>query len=137
MERGTTPDMITKEVRMHIKNILHRRGGRRHLAIEELIDTIRQHFTRQGVILEEYKLKALQLEGKLTEVKVSSIVETNYKEKCQKLEQDADYDRKWKARYKKHHARQAAEIDELKKKLGIPEVPWYEQHLNDPVETVN
>ena len=137
METQPITDIITKEVRKGIKNILQRRGARRQLAIEELIDTVRQHFTRQGVIIEEFKLKALISEGNLTEVKVANMVETNYKEKCQKLEEAAAYDRKWKARYKKYHETQAAEIDDLKKKLGIPEVPWYEQHLNDPKPELN
>ena len=129
--------MISKEVRNHLQNILQRRGQRRHLAIEQFVDSMRQHFNRQGVIIEEYKLKALKLEDNLTEVKVSTIVETNYKKKCQKLEEEAAYDKKWKTRYKRHHERQAEEIEELKKKLGIPKVPWYEQGENDPPETVN
>ena len=135
MKSTTTTDIITKEVRKQIKNILNRRGRRRQLAIEELIDTVRQHFTRQGIIIEEFKLRALQSEGNLTEMKVNSIVETDYKEKCTKLEQEAAYDRKWKARYKKHHQRQEEEIKELKKKLGIPILPWYEQGKDDPIET--
>ena len=135
MERKTTIATITTDVRKHMKNILQRRGTRRQLAIEELIDTVRQHYTHQGVIIEEYKLKALQLEGNLTEVKVNSIVETNYKAKCQKLEQEAIVDRQWKARYKKHHANQELAIKELKKKLGIDDVPWYAQDSNDSVQT--
>ena len=123
------------EVRKGIKSILQRRGTRRQLAIEELIDTVQQNFIRQGVIIENYKLRALQLEGNLTELQVNSIVETNYKDKCKKLEEEAKIDRKWKARYKKHHQNQEEEIKELKKQLGIKEVPWYEQHLNDPVQT--
>ena len=126
---------ITMDVRKHIKSILQRRGTRRQIAIEELLDMVRQQFTRQGVKIEEYKLRALQLEGNLTEVKVNSIVETNYKDKCQKLEEEAEIDRKWKARYKKHHANQEEEIKELKKNLGIKEVPWYEQHEHDPIQT--
>ena len=135
MEKTTTTDIITTQIRKHIRNILGRRGTRRQLAIEELIDTVRQYFTRQGVLIEEFKLKALQSEGNLTEMKVNNIVETNYKEKCAKLEEEAAYDRKWKARYKKHHQRQEAEIKELKKKLGIPELAWYEQGKDDPDET--
>ena len=131
----TTIANIMMEVRKQVQNILQRRGTRRQIAIEELIDKIRQNFTRQGVRIEEYKLKALQLEGNLTEVKVNSIVETNYKEKCEKLEEEAKVDRKWKARYKKHHEKQEEEIKELKKKLGIEDLPWYQQHLNDPVQT--
>ena len=123
------------EVRKGIKSILQRRGARRQLAIEELVDTVQQSFIRQGVIIENYKLRALQLEGNLTELQVNSIVETNYKDKCKKLEAEAEIDRKWKARYKKHHQKQEEEIKELKKQLGIEEVPWYEQHLNDPVQT--
>ena len=134
MENPTTTDIITTEVRKHIRNILNRRGTRRQLAIEELIDTVRQRFTRQGVIIEEFKLKALQSEGNLTEMNVNSIVETNFKEKCAQLEQEAADDRKWKARYKKHHQRQAEEISDLKKKLGIPILPWYEQGKDDPIE---
>jgi hypothetical protein len=37
-------------------------------------------------------------------------------------------------RYKR---RKAEEIQELKKKTGIPKVPWYKQGENDPHETVN
>ena len=135
MDQTMTIATIVTNVRKHIRNILNRRGTRRQLATEELVDTLRQHFTRQGVIIEEFKLKALQLEGNLTEVKVMNISETNYKKKCMKLEQDAAYDRKWKARYKKHHERQEEEIAELKKKLGIPIIPWYEQGEDDPVQT--
>ena len=135
MESKTTIANITVEVRKGIKSILQRRGARRQLAIEELVDTVQQSFIRQGVIIENYKLRALQLEGNLTELHVNSIVETNYKDKCKKLEAEAEIDRKWKARYKKHHQNQDEEIKDLKKQLGIKEVPWYEQHLNDPVQT--
>ena len=135
MESKTTIANITVAVRKGIKSILQRRGTRRQLAIEELIDTVQQNFIRQGVIIENYKLRALQLEGNLTELQVNSIVETNYKDKCKKLEAEAEIDRKWKARYKKHHENQQEEIGQLKKQLGIKEVPWYEQHLNDPIQT--
>jgi len=135
METTTTTGIITKELRKHIQNILNRRGARRHLAIEQLIDTVRQYVTRQGVIIEEFKLKALKSEGNLTEMKVNSIVETNYKEKCTKLELEIASDKRLIAKYKKHFQHMEEEITELKKKLGIPILPWYEQGKDDPVET--
>ena len=130
----TTIDNILQQVREHIGNILKRRGKRRLLAMEELLDTVRQHYTRQGVIIEEYKLAALRLEGNLTEIKVNTIVDRKLKEKCTKLETEAERHGVWKARYLKHFASQEAEIKELKTKLGIKEVPWYEQDQNDPVQ---
>ena len=133
-ETTTTIATILKQVREQVGCILKRRGNRRQLAIEELLDVLRQHYTRQGVIIEEFKLAALKLEGNLTEIKVNTIVDTKLKEKCAKLETEAERHDVWKARYQKHFAQQEAEIKELKKKLGIKEVPWYVQDQLDPAE---
>ena len=136
-ENTTTIAIILRQVREQVACILNRRGKRRQLAIEELLDTVRQHFTRQGVIIEEYKLAALKLEGNLTEIKVSTIVDTKLKQKCATLEKEAERHGVWKARYLKHFDQQEAEIKELKKKLGIKEIPWYEQHEHDPPKILN
>jgi len=126
---------ITNNVRKCILNILNRRGNKRKLLTEELIDIIRQHFTRQGIIIEEYKLKALQSEGKLTEIKADSTKDTKHKEKNVELEQKIAADTRLIAKYKKHFQRMEDEIKELKDKLGIPALPWYEQGKDDPIET--
>ena len=131
-ESTTTIAIILRQVREQIVCVLKRRGTRRHLAIEELLDTVRQHYTRQGVIIEEYKLAALKLEGNLTEIRVSTIVDTKLKGKCAKLETEAERHAVWKGRYLKHFDQQEAEIKELKKKLGIKEVPWYIEPEHDP-----
>ena len=127
MKPTRTTDILIKNVREHVNKILKRRGQRRVLAIESLIDQVRQYGTRQGLVIEKMKLKCMESRATLAKIQVESVVENNYKEKCAMLEQKVAHDKKWKARYLKNHQRLETEVSELKKRLGITDVPWYEQ----------
>ena len=120
------PEEFAKQVETTMLQISSKRGINR-------TDFIKSIATQVGRYIGQQQYEILGLKNKL--IMCDSDVVGKLLAQKAKLEADAVYDRKWKARYKKHHANQEEEIKELKKKLGIEEVPWFEQHLNDPVQT--
>ena len=128
MNLESKPEEFTKQVRDTLLQVSKRRGKNRTDLIQEIATQIGRYISQQ-----EYEITKLKNKLILCDSDVVSKLVADKK----KLEEAAAYDKKWKARYKKYHETQAAEIDDLKKKLGIPEVPWYEQHLNDPKPELN
>ena len=134
MKPTRTTDILIHNLREHMNKILKRRGQRRMLAIETLFNQVRQFGTRKCLAIEQMKLECIELQASLAKIQVDSSLEENYKEKCVMLEQKVAHDKKWKARYLKNHQRLETEVSELKKRLGITDVPWYEQGENDSVK---
>ena len=128
MDLSATPEVFTEQVKTTMLQISSKRGVNR-------TDFINSIATQVGRFTGQQQYEITKLKNKL--IMCDSDVVAKLLAEKKKLEEEAAYDKKWKARYKRHHERQAEEIDELKKKLGIPKVPWYEQGENDPPETVN
>ena len=128
MDLSATPEVFTEQVKTTMLQISSKRGVNR-------TDFITSIATQVGRFIGQQQYEITKLKNKL--IMCDSDVVTKLLAEKEKLEQEAAYDKKWKARYKRHHERQAEEIEELKKKLGIPKVPWYEQGQDDPPENVN
>jgi len=128
MDLSATPEVFTEQVKTTMLQISSKRGVNR-------TDFITSIATQVGRFIGQQQYEITKLKNKL--IMCDSDVVAKLLAEKKKLEEEAAYDKKWKARYKRHHERQAEEIEELKKKLGIPKVPWYEQGENDPPETVN
>ena len=128
MDLSATPEVFTEQVKTTMLQISSKRGVNR-------TDFITSIATQVGRFIGQQQYEITKLKNKL--IMCDSDVVTKLLAEKEKLEQEAAYDKKWKARYKRHHERQAEEIEELKKQLGIPKVPWYEQGQDDPPEKVN
>ena len=126
MDLQATPEVFTEQTRETMLKISSKRGINR-------TDLIKSIATQVGRYISTQQYEIIKLTNKLIMCD-SEVVDKLLTDK-KKLEEEAKVDRKWKARYKNHHARQEEEIKELKTKLGIKDIPWYEQHLNDPVQT--
>ena len=104
-------------------NISSKRGLNRTNLIGSIADTVAMYVWRQ-------KREATELKASLA--LCDSTTTTKLVEKIKKLETEAERHAVWKGRYLKHFDQQEAEIKELKKKLGIKEVPWYIEPEHDP-----
>ena len=126
MDLTTTPEDFTEQVKTTMLQISSKRGKNRTDLIIDISTQVGRYIGQQQYEITKLKNKLIMCDSDVVAKLVSD---------RKKLEQEAKVDRKWKARYKKHHQNQEEEIKELRKKLGIEDLPWYQQHLNDPVQT--
>ena len=106
MDLSATPEVFTEQVKTTMLQISSKRGVNR-------TDFITSIATQVGRFIGQQQYEITKLKNKLI-MWDSDVVAKLLAEK-KKLEEEAAYDKKWKARYKRHHERQAEEIEELKK----------------------
>ena len=125
MNIDAEPKEFLEQTRTAMLNISSKRGLNRTNLIGSIADTVAMYVWRQRREATELKASLALCDSNTT---------TKLVAKIKRLETEAERHGVWKARYLKHFASQEAEIKELKNKLGIKEVPWYEQDQNDPVQ---
>ena len=126
MNLQALPEEFAKQVQTTMLQISSKRGVNR-------TDFIGSIATQVGRYICQQQYEITKLKNKLILCDIDVVAKLLAQK--EKLEQEAIVDRQWKARYKKHHANQELAIKELKKKLGIDDVPWYAQDSNDSVQT--
>ena len=126
MNLEANTEVFTDQLENELLQVSKKRGKNRTDLIKSISIQVGRYINKQQYELTLLKNKLIMCD--------SDVVAKLLAEK-EKLETEAAYNKKWMERYKKHHARHEAEIVELKKQLGIEDIPWFEQHLNDPVET--
>ena len=126
MNLQALPEEFAEQVKTTMLQISSKRGINR-------TDFIGSIATQVGRYICQQQYEITKLKNKL--ILCDSDVVAKLLAQKEKLEQEALVDKKWKARYTKHHANQELAIKELKKKLGIDDVPWYTQDSNDSVQT--
>ena len=128
MDIEAEPKAFLEQVRTAMLNISSKRGINRTNLIGSIADMVAMYVWRQRREVTELKAAIALCDSNTT---------TKLIAKLKKLEKEAERHGVWKARYLKHFDQQEAEIKELKKKLGIKEIPWYEQHEHDPPKILN
>ena len=123
MDIEAEPKAFLEQVRTAMLNISSKRGINRTNLIGSIADMVAMYVWRQRREVTELKAAIALCDSNTT---------TKLIAKLKKLEKESERHGVWKARYLKHFDQQEAEIKELKKKLGIKEIPWYEQHEHDP-----
>ena len=125
MDIDAEPKEFLQQTKKAMLEISSKRGLNRTNLIGSIADMVAMYVWRQRREVTELKASLALCDSNTT---------TKLIEKCAKLETEVERHDVWKARYQKHFAQQEAEIKELKKKLGIEEVPWYVQDQLDPAE---
>ena len=128
MDIEAEPKAFLEQVRTAMLNISSKRGINRTNLIGSIADMVAMYVWRQRREVTELKAAIALCDSNTT---------TKLIAKLKKLEKESERHGVWKARYLKHFDQQEAEIKELKKKLGIKEIPWYEQHEHDPPKILN
>ena len=126
MDLSATPEVFTEQTKKAMMQVSKKRGKNRTDLIIEIATQVGRFIGKQ-----QYEITKL---NNLLIMCDTDVVEKLVRERGM-LEQEIASDKRLIAKYKKHFQRMEDEINELKKKLGIPSLPWYEQGKDDPVET--